>query len=203
MAEKNDEPTQEQLDDHWRAVYDGEAETANGYYRELSGGEMYPLAQAVVDFSVYMQRDDIIGYVRRHRITCLADALSFWLSFGSATRFCPTYESYLQVVIHIIAVWNEEEGFVYNDLSESFSRAVPPGWSYDALRFVATEPVTIRIRGELPYGRKRIVLPTLVRSDSEVQIWTHPALSKDNFEHAHHRRMLGMKDSFVLDTATE
>lgn len=188
MAENNntsDSSGSTRPKEYEREYYDQAAQTTAGYHA-MFYEKLFPEMGGAEKFSLFMCSDEIIELVESHQVTCLADALAQWLIHGSATLVCPTYESYLRVVLHIIECWLGEGGWASNNYECSYGRTPPQtdcDWVYD-------EETGIARSQQSTSGRHYIVLPTLVRAGTHVQIWCHPALSREAFEYARHRRRL-------------
>lgn len=131
---------------------------ADGYYR-FDGLIQTPVGDALRNFANYVNSEDGEGLITMGVIGCLADALVYWVRLGDATDVCPDYEAYLQVAIFIIAIWNGEGGWWFDDVE--FPWRVPSEGDPDEMR-----------------------LPTIVRKDHHVQFWNHPAFMRETFEYA-------------------
>lgn len=73
-----------------------------------------PEQVAVAAFESFVNGEECQVSVRDGMVACLADALVTWVTRGNATDVCPSFEHYLQVTIHIIAIWSGEPGWLYN-----------------------------------------------------------------------------------------
>lgn len=173
--------------------HESAGESWNGYVDTLLGKRaMVPQSAGVEAFETYIASTRAHRLVDDNSIMCLADALMYWLVRGDATSVCPSYEFYLQTVIHIIACWADSAGSSVYDFQHgepgSICREPLDGWEHgDGDKYAYDD------------GRIFVVLPELIRRGSAAGIWNHPALSKDTFEYVRFRRQAGHADEFALD----
>lgn len=166
-----------------RRITDLEMKTPSGYFTAFGQGTC-PLEDGVSYFAEFISDPDQAHYLEEHTVTCLMDAIALWVSKGDAIVVCGEYEFYLRSVICIIAMWNGEGGATGKVSQEFLSRTTPEGFDYDEETMTASPGPTSR-----PYEEKIVVLPTLVREGSVIEMWNHPALSKDFFEYNRRRRL--------------
>lgn len=145
-----------------------------------------PVAQAVWDFGrSFVNRSEVRKQIHEGDIGCLADALLAWTLQGDGAKHCPNYESFLLACIHIIALWNGEQGQRYDG-------------SWSPVRTAELDPDYLTALEHQQSGLRDdyvpVVLPTLVRSSdiSEVEIWNHPVFQRPTFEFAQHQLRTGV-----------
>lgn len=188
MAETDDTPA------FWRVqnLHEDAGLSWDGYAKVLLGkAALIPQSTAVDAFTAFMIDPKTERLVADQSIMCLADALAIWLIRGNATDHCESYEFYLQAVLHIIARWLDDTGggpYYDNLRGDGFCRTPLEWWEHEPDSHLATDE-----------GRRFIVLPRLLREDSTVGIWNHPALSKETFEHVRFRRQAGHHIEFTLE----
>lgn len=166
-----------------RQQTDAEMQRRSGYWTTFGPGTC-PLEDGVVDFAEFISDPDQAQYLEEHAVTCLMDAIALWVSKGDAVVVCGGYELYLRSVICIIAMWNGEGGTIAEASKEFISRTTPKGFDYDEKTMTASPRLATR-----PFEEKVVVLPTLIRDGSDIEMWNHPALSKDFFEYSRRHRL--------------
>lgn len=137
-----------------------------GYYG-TNDMEPVPETEAFKQFTRFCRFDRKTIEEGNSKIGCLADLIVLWLTRGDAVEYCPTFEHYLRVVLQIVAVWSceEERRRVYSHIIND----IPARDAEDYTR-------------ESDYLPEP--LPTICRTDSTVDIWSHPAFRKETFKYA-------------------
>ncbi|MFZ8756962.1 hypothetical protein ACO03V_06015 [Microbacterium sp. HMH0099] len=106
-------------------------------------------------------------------VRCLADLLLAWLTYGDATRYCPTYDIYLRVVICTVALWN----------GENKQQGIDELYAEPGSAFPRREP-------DPRAGEYGVVLEFVTRLDSHVTVIEHPAFAQGTYEAARIERSL-------------